>query len=185
MRKNSKTRMAFLSAVLSLSAAPLLCQNAIASEDAAGASAAVIVNASPKAVWRAVHEERFHDPDISFVRVLQQTSNRMTLEEVFQSVPILGSVTAVLEQREVPYGRIDYSLIRSDKFKSMSGSWCLTPVGDGHQTLLKLTSFIDLGIPFSSVFLHGAAQQKLNRRLAHVKEMAEQMHIAASAEEAL
>jgi hypothetical protein len=188
VQKNRKKSLVCVGAALAFLGVPLINQTAeAAGTDSAGASAAVLVNATPKAVWRALHEERYHDPDIASVRVLEEGAGHMMLEEVFQSVPILGSVTAVLEQHEIPYGRIDYSLVKSDKFKSMHGCWLLTPVDNGQRTLLKLTSFIDVGIPFSGIFLKNTTQQKINRRVCNVKELAEREnhHLAASEEEQL
>jgi hypothetical protein len=136
-------------------------------------SSSVLIEATPEVVWRAVHEERMNDPDLGYVKVLEHKGNRMLLEEQFVSVPILGQVTAVLQQHEEPFKRIDYTLIRSDKFKRLEGSWMLTPMAGGKHTLLELSSLLELGVPFSGPFVKNATQRKIDKRVKNVKHAAE------------
>jgi hypothetical protein len=151
------------------------------------AEAAAIINATPQVVWNALHEERNHDPDLGYSKVLSTTGNEHLLEQQFTGIPLLGKVIAVTKQREEPFSRIDYSLVRSDKFKSLEGSWVLTPLNNGKATKLELSSFLDVGVPFSSGFIKNATEKKLNRRIENVKRLAEreQARMAASIKEDL
>jgi Polyketide cyclase / dehydrase and lipid transport len=147
-----------------------------------GASSSILINAPPKVVWRAVHEERLHDPDLAYVKVLGRRGESSTLEEKFVSVPIIGSVICVLNEHELQYKRIDYRMLKSDKFKRMEGSWDLTPVAGGTQTLLKLSSYLDVGVPFSGLFIRSATQRKIERRVSAVKCVAEREQAQLAAE---
>jgi hypothetical protein len=166
--------------ILKLSAAPALAimvlavfgPSAMAVGRDTGASASIVIDAPPSVVWDAVHEERMHDPELAYAKILERRGNSYTLEEKFLAIPIIGSVTAVLEQHEVPMRSINYSLLKSDKFKRMEGSWNLTPVAGG-KTLLKLSSLLDVGVPFSGLFIRNATQRKIDRRLSNVKRVAE------------
>ncbi len=139
----------------------------------AQAEASIMIEAPPTIVWKAVHMERQQDPDIAYSKVVQDLGNTKFLEQKFVNIPILGSVTAVTRQVEDLNHRIDYCLVRSDKFKALNGSWELVPINGGKGTQLQLQSSLDLGIPFSNMFIKGAAQKKLEHRLAHVKQLAE------------
>jgi hypothetical protein len=146
-----------------------------------GSSASILIKASPKTVWRAVHNERNHNPEVEYSKVLESSGNTSVIEQKFTNIPILGSVVAVTHQTEVPMQRIDYKMVRSDKFKALEGSWILTPANGGTHTELKLSSHLDVGVPFSGMFIKNATKKKLERRLSNVKSIAEreQARIAA------
>jgi hypothetical protein len=148
----------------------------------ADADASILINAPPRTVWKAIHIERNQNPEVEYSKIVQDGGNVKTLEQKFTNIPFLGSVVAVTRQIEETNKHIDYSLVRSDKFKALDGAWDLTPVNGGKQTMLQLQTHVDIGIPFSSVFIHGTAQKKLTRRLASVKTIAEkeQARIAAN-----
>jgi hypothetical protein len=151
------------------------------------ANASVVINATPKVVWQAIHEERFQDPDIAYSKILQHSANSDVVEQKFVGIPILGSVVVVTRQNEVPLKEINYSLVSSDKFKAMEGSWALTPSGSGKQTTLSLSSYLDVGVPFSGFFIRSATQKKIAQRIANVKTLAEreQAQLAARGKEDL
>lgn len=153
----------------------------------ASANASVVINATPKVVWQAIHEERFQDPDVAYSKILQHSTNSDVVEQKFTGIPMLGSVVAVTKQNEVPLKEINYSLVSSDKFKAMEGSWALTPSSSGKQTTLSLSSYLDVGVPFSGFFIRNATQKKISRRIANVKKLAEkeQAQLAARGKEDL
>lgn len=153
----------------------------------AEAGVSIIIDASPKFVWKAVHTERDLDADIAYSKVIQEHGNVKLLEQKFVNIPLLGSVTAVTRQVEDVDHRIDYTLVSSNKFKALEGSWELTPMAGGKKTKLRLQSNLDIGIPFSTFLIKGATQKKMERRLAHVKELAEtdQARVAAALNGAL
>lgn len=74
---------------------------------------------------------------------------------------------------ESPPGRIDYSLMTSDKFKTFDGCWVLVPSRDRRSTRLALTCDSDLGIPVPPFLLKMIASKKIGKRLAFVKSLAE------------
>jgi hypothetical protein len=148
----------------------------------ADATASILINATPRTVWKAIHVERTQNPEVEYSKIVEDNGNVKMLEQKFTNIPIFGSVTAVTRQVEETNKHIDYSLVKSDKFKALEGAWDLTPVNGGRQTMLQLQSHVDIGVPFSGIFIKSTAQKKLNRRLAHVKTLAEkeQARIAAT-----
>jgi hypothetical protein len=133
----------------------------------------VLIKAPPEVVWRTVHEERHKDPDMAYSKVLERGVNEETYEEKFLLLPILGSATCVLKDKETPLKRIDYSLVKSDRFKAMEGSWVFTPCEDGKFTTVELISRVDLGLPVPQNLLDGNLAKKIERRLVHVRSIAE------------
>jgi len=138
--------------------------------------AQILIKAPPELVWYSVHEERKHDPDMAYSKVIEEGVNESKLEQKFNIIPIIGSATCLMHQHEVPLQRIDYKLIKSDHLKAMEGSWVFTPAENGKATLLELSTHLDMGIPFSRTIINGFTQKKIERRLAHVKELAEDLH---------
>lgn len=143
----------------------------------------VLIKAPPEVVWYSVHEERKHDPDLSYSKVLEQGVNEQKLEQKFCLIPVIGSAVCVMHHTEVPNQRIDYKLLKSDHFKAMEGSWVLTPADNGKSTYLELRTHLDMGVPVPKMVMNSMTQKKLDKRLAHVKEMAEGMHAKVAATE--
>ncbi len=137
-----------------------------------GVKAAIDIMASPNYVWDAVHQERAHDPDLSYSKVVQQKGNRILIEQKFNALPVIGEATCLMVQEETPSKRIDYKLVKSDKFKDMSGSWVLESKSDG-TTRLELYSMLDTGMPYSQGIINSLLQDKINKRLVRVKTAAE------------
>lgn len=142
------------------------------SQNSDGVRGEIAINASPDQVWEAVHRERANDPDLSYSKVVQQKGNRILLEQKFNALPIIGEATCLMVQEETPLQRIDYKLVRSDKFKDMSGSWIIGSGPDG-TTTLALQSFLDTGLPYSQGIINNVLKDKINKRLARVKTAAE------------
>lgn len=142
----------------------------------------ILIKAPPEVVWYSVHEERKHDPDIAYSKVLEQGVNEQKLEQKFCLLPVIGSATCVMHHTEVPNQRIDYKLLKSDHFKAMEGSWIFTPTENGKATILELSTHLDMGVPVPKLIFNNLTQKKLDKRLAHIKEMAEGAHskVAAS-----
>jgi ribosome-associated toxin RatA of RatAB toxin-antitoxin module len=143
----------------------------------------ILIKAPPEVVWFSVHEERKHDPDIAYSKVLEQGVNEQKLEQKFCLLPVIGSATCVMHHTEVPNQRIDYKLLKSDHFKAMEGSWIFTPAENGKATILELSTHLDMGVPVPKIIFNNLTQKKLDKRLAHIKEMAEGIHskVAATA----
>jgi ribosome-associated toxin RatA of RatAB toxin-antitoxin module len=141
-------------------------------------TASMLIKAPPETVWRAVHDERQHDPDISYSKILEQSDNQCKLEQKFCFIPFLGTSTCVTNQVEIPNQRIDYKLLQSDHFKEMEGSWIFRPADGGRATLLELTSHLDLGLPVPKMLMDGVTTKRMEKRLSHIKRIAEKSHSA-------
>ena len=146
------------------------------SEEWPGAKSEIEINASPEVVWDAVHQQRASDPDIAYSKVIQEKDNRILLEQKYNALPIIGEATCLMVQEETPLKRIDYKMVRSDKFKAMSGSWILKPVSSG-KTILELRSLLDTGLPYSQLVINSLLQEKIVKRLNRVKLAAESVAI--------
>lgn len=146
--------------------------------------AKILIRATPHIVWETVHEERKKDPDLAYSKILTEGKNQATLEQKFCLIPLIGTATCVMKNTEVPYERIDYNMISSDRFKAMEGSWVLSPGAEPNTTYLELSSYCDIGLPVPRPMVDGATGKKLQRRLHNVKLMAEntQNRLAQKAE---
>lgn len=159
------------------SAAPQTASASTApSADRPRVKAQVIINAPREVVWQSVHEERKHDPDLAYSKVLKEEPNASQLEQKFVLLPVIGTAVCVMDTAEVPLQRIDYKLVKSDRFKAMEGSWVLTSIEDGKKTALELSTHIDLGMPVPRAFMNAVTSKKLEKRLNRVKQMAETTH---------
>lgn len=146
-----------------------------AGDNSQWASASVVINAPPEVVWQTVHEERNHDPDLAYSKILEQGKNECRLEQKFTFLPMFGTAVCEMQDKEVPFERIDYKMIKSDHFKAMEGSWVFTAL-EGGKTRLDLSTNLDMGVPVPRAMVNSITSKKLARRLRHVKEMAEKTH---------
>ncbi|MBP9092166.1 hypothetical protein KBI23_14150 [bacterium] len=138
--------------------------------------ASICIDAPREVVWQAVHDERKHDPDLAYSKIIVPGEHEYVLEQKMVLIPVFGSAVCEMQNKEVPLERIDYKLIKSDRFKHMEGSWVLTPTSDG-KTTLELSTSLDLGMPVPRSVINGFTAKKLQRRLKHVKESAETLNI--------
>ncbi|MCA9802406.1 MAG: hypothetical protein KC777_10485 [Cyanobacteria bacterium HKST-UBA02] len=134
-----------------------------------------LINAPAEIVWQTVHEERQKDPDIEYSKILESHENHCRLEQKFKLIPVIGTAVCQMHNSEVPLKRIDYKLISSDRFKSMEGSWVLSPGASESCTVLELTTHLDLGFPVPQGVMTSVTSGKLKKRLGNVKKMAERM----------
>lgn len=142
-------------------------------KDGDGVSATIVVNASASIVWNALQDQRFAD---EFHRkIVSSSANNIMVEEVFADIPVLGSATCLVSENEVPCRRIDFTLVKSDKFKEFKGAWIFTPSADGKQTTVRLTTYCETGcrIPFARSITDTTIQKNERMRLAEIKELAE------------
>lgn len=152
-----------------------------AKDTSAWCKARTTIKASPEIVWRMVHEERQHDPDIGYTKILEQSEHECKLEQQFKFIPVLGTSICVTEQKEIPYERIDYKLLKSDHFKEMEGCWTFASADNGRSTILSLSSHLDLGLPVPKFMMNSISTKKLEKRLAHIKELSENVRPVAAA----
>ena len=130
------------------------------------------IKASPEVVWQSVHDERASDPVLAYSKVLEKGENECRLEQKFSFLPVIGTAVCEMRNWEVPLKRIDYKMIKSDRFKAMEGSWVLTPLENG-MTRLDLSTSLDMGLPVPKAMVNSIAAKRIGVRLKHVKEMAE------------
>jgi hypothetical protein len=131
------------------------------------------VNASPEAIFRAIRSYRSADPENRTVK--SEADGKAIIEEKFGGVPIVGHSMITYEETEVPFERIDYTLVHGDKLSKFEGAWVLTPSSDGKSTNVDLIADLDIALvfPFKDQILNAQADQDMQRRLDYVKEMAE------------
>ncbi len=153
-------------AICSYNASPAFSQS-----PSDGVTGKVEITAPAQAVWDAVHHERQSDPDLTYSKVVEQKGNRILLEQKFNSIPVVGAATCLLVQEETPLKRIDYKMVRSDKFKEMWGSWELAESPSG--ITLSLHSVLDTGLPYAQSVTNQFLKSKIDARLARVKTAAE------------
>lgn len=143
-----------------------------ASETDAFVSQSVTVDAKPKAVWTALQKHRKVTPGRT---VVSYDGKSATIRETFEDLPVIGDAQLTYVEREVPFSRIDYRLVESQKIKAFDGSWSLTPSNGGQTTTLQLTSRTDTGLkmPFADTITKKTTAKNVKRRLAEVKRLAE------------
>lgn len=144
-------------------------------------TARIHIKASPQVVWDTVHEERKSDPDLAYSKILEEGKGSSVIEQKFVLLPVIGTSVCVMKNQEIPRERIDYSLIKSDRFKAMEGSWALMPGKDSSTTVLELSSYVDLGMPIPRSWLDGITAKKLEKRLGNVRRHAEAIQANAVA----
>lgn len=133
----------------------------------------VLIGAPASAVWQAMHKNCEHDPDVVQRKVISKSGNEETLEEKLGWLPLVGTATCTLHSTEIPLERMDYSMVSSDRFKALEGSWVLTPGPGTDSTYLELSSYCDIGIPVPRFLREGITVKKLQTRLLIVKKVAE------------
>lgn len=147
--------------------------------DKEGVSGQIEIKAPARIVWDAVHKERAEDPDLTYSKVVEKQGDKVMLEQKFNGMPIIGQAVCLLEQTETVNKRIDYKLVKSDKFKALSGSWILTELPDG-VTRLELHSVLNTGLPFSEHIINHVLRGRIGKRLERVKVSAEKILEAES-----
>lgn len=139
----------------------------------AGINHEVLVNASPKVVWKAIHEERNFDPGIEYSKEISNDGNSSVIEQKFVRIPLLGSVVATTKQTEILYSRIDYQLVNPIASRNWRAVGLCNPLTAAKRRKLGLSSKLDIGIPFSQIFTRNASNKKVIEPVAAVKRMAE------------
>jgi len=138
-----------------------------------GVTSECLIKATPEEVFEAI--KTYRRADAAKRTVLEEKKNKAIIKEKFPAVPVLGDVSCTYEETEVPYTRIDFQLINSDKLKVFEGNWQLSPVNDGKQTLVRLTSYVDsdVNVPAKDFLQHIQTHEDIHKRMAFVKKIAE------------
>ncbi len=136
------------------------------------ARASLLIKAPPEQVWDLILNVDDSE-DTAYSKTLERKGNVSIIEEKYIKLPIIGEAVAVIKQFEDPYKRIDFELVRSDKFKAMEGSWILTPAENGKSTLVELTSYTDTGIPVPRFIVDITTKQRVKGRLHELQAAVE------------
>ncbi|CAN5486003.1 hypothetical protein BH11CYA1_BH11CYA1_20630 [soil metagenome] len=155
-------------------------------------SSHILINAPVEVVWKMVHEEREMAPNLVYSKLHKEDTNLLVLEQKWTIVPFVAAATCVISEKETPYSRIDYKVLKSNQFKAMEGAWIFTPVksNSGSEaatgafanesasavTELELTTHIELRGLAPMKLVNAMAKKKIAQRLAHIKELAEKPH---------
>ncbi|MBS1992764.1 MAG: hypothetical protein JSS83_19740 [Cyanobacteria bacterium SZAS LIN-3] len=147
---------------------------------ARGSCQEIIVNAKPEAVYNAILKMRDDSQDT--VKELSRKANRCVLEEKFPGLPVVGDAKCVYEEVYTPFSRIEYSMVRSDRFKAFEGRWLIVPTEDGNSTRLSLSSYVDVDIPvpFAKQICKLQTSHGVKERLHEVKSTCEKNQLAQS-----
>jgi hypothetical protein len=151
----------------------LACTQVQAGKPGKPLSASIEIAAPPKTVYEAIQKTR---DSVEMHRKLLSYDGRLArIKENLENVPIYGDVECIWEETEIPFERIDYTMVSSDKFKSGSGSWILTPSVDHKSTTLELQSYLDTGLhlPFAGEITKMGAAKDNKIRLQRIKQVAE------------
>jgi hypothetical protein len=145
----------------------------------------IIVKASPEEVYNAIIQLREDSQDS--VKQLSHDANSCLLEETFPGLPFIGQVKCVYKEVYTPNKRIEYSLVRSDRFKAFEGCWLIRPTADGMATRLSLSSYVDVDfiIPFLKQITHVQTSIAVKERLQEVKMTCDKMRVAQAKVRAL
>jgi hypothetical protein len=143
-----------------------------------GSCQEVVVNATPEAVYNAIR--RLRDDSQDTVKELSHQANHCVLEETFPGLPLIGDAKCVYEEVYTPNRRIEYSMIRSDRFKAFEGRWLIVPTEDGTATRLSLSSYVDIDIPlpFAKQLCKLQTSHGVKERLQEVKSICEKNQVA-------
>lgn len=135
-----------------------------------------LVNASPEQVFQAIRNYR--KSDTAKRQIVSEKTGEAVIHEFFPDVPVLGHVDCTYIEKEVPYSRIDYKLVTSEKLKVFEGCWTLTPMDGGKETLVRLMSYLntDVNVPFKDFLTHIQMHNDIHKRLEFVKENAEKLN---------
>ena len=145
-------------------------------------SSKILIYAPVEVVWKMVHEERETAPNLVYSKLHKEDVNLLVLEQKWTIVPFVAATTCVISEKETPYSRIDYKVLKSNQFKAMEGSWIFTPVKSGAAselapaTELELTTHLELRRLAPMKLVNALAKKKIAQRLAHIKELAEKPH---------
>src|SRR5688572_23566604 len=95
-----------------------------AEQSARGVSAEINIFAQPPVIYESI---KAMGRETGNVKVLDSQPDHALLEETFKGLPIIGDAVCVYEEHYDANRRIDYHLVRSDKFKAFEGGWELAP----------------------------------------------------------
>ena len=141
-----------------------------------GVESSIVVDAPPKIVFESIQNSRFKEPEH---RKLVSHHNQVALiEESFPELPVIGMAHCTYKEIEIPFRKIEFQMVKSDKLKAFEGYWELTPVDNGEKTEVKLRTFSEpkIWVPFVKELSSTSTIKDINRRLKNLKRWTEEEH---------
>jgi hypothetical protein len=166
---------------LSASVLPALALDNTSMKKSAFVHETKVISAPLNTVWEAVKAQKINDPVNR--HVLSTSGPVSVVEETFNHVPVLGTVTCQYTQHELPGNKLEYKMTNSNKFVAFEGEWKLTKLADG-QTSVTLSSFVDSGLklPFADKITRMSTKKSVTARLTEIEQWVDKdkkSHIAA------
>lgn len=139
-----------------------------------GVEARILINASPKEVFEAIQDSRLKEPDHR--KLVSHNNSVAVIEESFADLPVIGQAHCTYKETEIPFKKVDFQLIKSDKLKAFEGDWELTPVDNGEKTEVKLRTFTEpkIWVPFVKEISSSSTMKDIHRRLNNLKHWTEE-----------
>jgi|GEM_PF-319524 len=137
----------------------------------------LVIKASPKTVFEGIQQSRSEDPTRR--HVVSRNQDGAVIDEKLNNLPVIGSAHLVYREIEVPFKRIDYELVSSDKLKAFEGSWELTPLDNGRETKVSLKSYteVKIWVPFAKEMSGAQTAKDITRRLGNLKHWCDEQDI--------
>lgn len=171
LENNKKTALARL-LVLWVTLLLLSVPSALCSDEIKPVIESVVVDQPVTVVFNAIRELRTTNG--SHRKLESYKDNQAIIEERFPGLPVVGDSICTYKEIEIPPSRIDYELIRSDRFKMFQGAWVLEPICE-NRTKVTLSSYLDPGmrVPFWREISRSATERHVKKRLRELQEQAE------------
>jgi hypothetical protein len=137
----------------------------------------IAVNAKPELVWKALHEYQKEEKTFH-KKIVSSTHNSVTLKEEFAKLPVVGTTCLnYIEVSKPEENRIDYRLTENGVLNKFQGSWIIEENKTTGGVTLKLITEIDSWVPapFKSKILRSNTKKGMEKRLAFVKQFAENL----------
>lgn len=144
-----------------------------------------VIKARPEVVYNAIIKLRDESKD-TVKEVSRDGQHSCVLEETFDDLPVIGKAKCTYREVYVPYKKIEYSLIKSEKFRAFEGTWLLSPTDDGQSTNLSLSSYVDvdLPVPFAKQLTKMTTMRGVKRRIKMVRASCEKQALSMTSKPA-
>ena len=131
------------------------------------------VKAPLKITYDTLRNLRSEEPDGS--KIISSSETECVVEEIFDKLPVIGQAVCVYKETYEGPNRVAFKMIRSDKLKAFEGEWTLTEADGGKSTIVKLHSFVDVGlkIPFAKQMTQMASTGEVKHHVDNLKHRAE------------
>jgi hypothetical protein len=141
-----------------------------------GVESSIIIDAPQKAVFEGIQSSRLKEPDHR--KLVSHHNQVAVIDESFPELPVIGQAHCTYKEIEIPYKKIEFQMIKSDKLKAFEGYWELTPVDNGEKTEVKLRTFTEpkIWVPFVRELSSSSTIKDIHRRLKNLKHWTEEDH---------